>query len=93
MSSDPDITAGLLVLGWLLLMALTRCLPAARRVVGLWIMVALGVPVLGWITWIWGPSAAIAGLALGTAAVLLALRRPARPTDPSLPMHLHHGPE
>lgn len=64
--------------GWLLLACALPWLRPAHQPRALWGLVALGVPVLGWLTLNWGPMAGIAGLALGLAALFWPPRRPSR---------------
>lgn len=61
---------------WVLLAALIGFLRPHHRLAAFWIVVVLGVPVLGWLTLNWGPSVGVGAFALGLA---LLLRRPSRP--------------
>lgn len=61
---------------WLCLACLVPLLAPGRRSTANWCLVVLGVPILGWLTLVWGPGIGVLGFALG----LLALsRRPMRP--------------
>ncbi|MTD98981.1 DUF2484 family protein [Paracoccus sp. YIM 132242] len=63
------------VIGWLILARLARSLRRRQRQRALWILVATGVPILGWLTYTCGPWAGIAFLSVG---VLVLVRLPLR---------------
>lgn len=50
---------------WLCLAWFVPLLTARRRAPANWSLVALGVPILGWLTLIWGPGIGVMGFALG----------------------------
>ena len=63
------------MLGWSLLASMIPLLPSRYRFSAFWAMIALGVPVLGWLTLHWGPGAGVAAFAFG---LWLVLRQPMR---------------
>ena len=69
------ILALAIVVGWLLMARLARSLRRRQRQRALWVLVATGVPILGWLTYTCGPWAGIGFLSLG---VLVLVRLPTR---------------
>ena len=68
---------------WLLLACLLPFFRPHHRARAFWALVAVGVPVLGWLTLNWGPMLGVAGFALGLAILFWPPRR--HPDDPALP--------
>lgn len=60
---------------WVVLASLIPLLPLRHRALGFWVLVACGVPALGWLTLRWGPSIGVAAFGLG---LLILLRLPSR---------------
>lgn len=95
MKFDPHIATAVVAGLWLVLTCMIRFLPIFRRALAVWVMVGLGVPVLGWVTLVWGPLAGVSALAIGLAVLLFSLRDRAgakyQADPPSL--HMHGGAE
>ena len=70
------------VAGWLILAHLARSLRRRQRQRALWVLVATGVPTLGWLTYTCGPLAGIGFLTLG---VLVLVRLPLRTRSRAAP--------
>lgn len=77
MSTVQIITVAV-VLAWLALACFLPWLRAHHRPRGFWALVAMGVPVLGWLTLNWGPMAGVAGFAMGLAVLFWPPRRQSR---------------
>ncbi|SET41151.1 DUF2484 family protein [Paracoccus homiensis] len=60
------ITLGV-ALGWLVLACLLPRVKEPHRQRGLWALIGVGVPILGWLTLNWGPMAGVLGFAVGLA--------------------------
>ncbi|WP_295047305.1 DUF2484 family protein [uncultured Paracoccus sp.] len=60
---------------WLALARLAKGLRPRQRQRALWALIATGVPILGWLTYVCGPLAGVAFLCLG---VLMLVRLPQR---------------
>lgn len=73
MISAPVLTLAALAV-WLCLAILMPWVRARQQSRLFWALVVSGVPMLGWLTLSWGPSAGVAGFAIG---LLLLFRRPA----------------
>ena len=84
MTLDRD-TAALLLAGlWLVVALLAPVILPRHANAASWVLVASGIPVLGWLTLHWGPMAGVSALACG--AVLLS-----RPPLARRPQH-HRSP-
>jgi hypothetical protein len=70
------IVSGVVVLAWVVLASLIPYLRDRYQFNASWLMVALGVPVLGWLTLNWGPGIGVGAFALGFCVLL---RQPLRP--------------
>lgn len=68
---------------WLLAGALRGFLPLDQRAPAMWVLIFTGVPLLGWLTMNWGPTAGLAACAVGAAVLMRAPRRV--PGPPSAP--------
>lgn len=71
----PWALAGLLALGWLVLVCLAGAVMPRRSQRLLGPALASGVPVLGWLTYVGGPLAGITALIAGLLALTYLLRR------------------
>lgn len=58
------------VAAWLILARLAGSLRRRQRQRAVWALVAAGVPILGWLTYGWGPLAAIGFLSLGLLVLM-----------------------
>lgn len=76
---------GMLALGlagvWLAAALMLGYVPPVRRPAVAWGLAVLGIPVLGFLTYIWGPGLGVMGFAIGLmilrwSAVLTASRKP-----------------
>nr|WP_256447741.1 DUF2484 family protein [Paracoccus marinaquae] len=63
---------------WALLACLVPFWAERYRFHAFWVMVFLGVPVLGWLTLQWGPGVGVAAFALGLAILFWPPFRPHR---------------
>ncbi|WP_157994844.1 DUF2484 family protein [Paracoccus tegillarcae] len=78
-----DAAQGALVLAalWLIVALFAPLIFPRRGTVAVWTLIAVGIPVLGWLTLHWGPMAGVSALAAG--AVLISspplARRPRAP--------------
>ena len=62
---------------WLLAAVVLPLLDLRSRHIATWLLVIFGVPLLGWLTLHYGPSAGVLGFLLGTLILLRpVLRRP-----------------
>ena len=68
LASHPLVAAGVAAL-WAALACLLPFLRAERHHIGFWTLVFVGVPVLGWLTYLWGPAFGV--LFLGVGLLLL----------------------
>lgn len=87
LATHPFATVTLIALAWGLLACL---LPFARgwQVPLFWALVAMGVPMLGWLTYVMGPGAGVAGFLLGMGLLNwppMSPRRKPRPARPGAP--------
>ncbi len=60
---------------WLLAGALRGYLPFDQRTRAMWVLIFAGVPLLGGLTMSWGPTAGVAGFAVGLAVLIWPPRR------------------
>ena len=80
----PTLALGAIVAAaaWLGLALTLPIVPKRRRADCFWLAVVVAVPLLGWLTYAWGPGAGL----LGFAAGLLALCRCRRAVDSRTPL-------
>ncbi|MDO5648222.1 DUF2484 family protein [Paracoccus sp. (in: a-proteobacteria)] len=64
-----------LAVGWLVLACAVRFLPIRWRLRAVWGLVAVGVPILGWLTLRYGPGAGVLAFAAGAALLYQPARR------------------
>lgn len=75
MSALTLVSCGV-VTTWLVVASLIPYLRPRYHFSASWLMVALGVPVLGWLTLHWGPGVGVGAFSIG---FLVLLRQPLRP--------------
>lgn len=73
--SHSVVMALVAMAGWLILARLAKGLRPRQRQRVLWALIASGVPILGWLTYILGPLAGVAFMFVG---VLMLVRLPQR---------------
>lgn len=72
--------------GWLVLAWLVPKLPRRFGLGIFWALVTLGVPILGLLTFYWGPAAGLVGFATGLCVLFLQPTRPRSQAElPPLP--------
>ncbi|MRX51374.1 DUF2484 family protein [Paracoccus sp. S-4012] len=74
MTGTPALLCFLCAAIWVGLTAAVGLVPAERRAGPFWAAALAGVPLLGWMTYVWGPGAGIATFLLG---LLVLIRAPA----------------
>lgn len=66
---------------WLCLALTLPAVPLRWRAQCFWAAVAVAVPLLGWLTWAWGPGPGVGGFLVGLLALQRCRRIPVRPVS------------
>ena len=85
MSTNLALGAILAATAWLGMAFALPSLPRHWRVRGFWFAVATAVPLLGWLTYAWGPGLGVAAFLAGLLALQRRMRRPRRDRRERLP--------
>lgn len=77
----PIILSCAIAAGWVILALLAPFLGRRHQNGAFWITIVTGVPVLGWLTWAWGPGVGVGFFIIG----MILLQRRCAPRNESVP--------